>query len=504
MIQYGLECIAFQLVFLLMYDLFLKRETFFQWNRVYLIGTYAVSLILPWIKLEALRTTLPSQYAVRPNFMLRLDEVILVQNAEEALLFNFSWQEGLFLTGMIISLLLFGFKILQIVRLKRNGDIHYFRDFTQVIVANSTMAFSFFKSIFIGDKVSKKDYESIIAHELVHIKQGHSCDLLFFELMRILCWFNPLVYGYQGRISELHEFIADAQAAKTNKKEQYQLLLSQVFQTQHISFINPFFKSSLIKKRIVMLQKSRSKKVWQLKYLVLLPLVLGMLFYTSCGRELVESDAINESIAVIDIENLSEEEEVRVFSRLIDLSVQPKDWSLKIEDKTSQIEFTKPDNEDSGISGPGGIMIKAKMKIESKILKQDFDIFKYNPSNPVQVYINPDAVPFGLVEEVPIFPGCENAEDKRNCFKEKMQEHISKQFNYPEEAQDQGIQGRVNTLFLIAADGSIKDITAKGPDKLLEDEVLRIIQQLPKMTPGEANGQPVDVPFSMPITFKLQ
>jgi beta-lactamase regulating signal transducer with metallopeptidase domain len=78
--------------------------------------------------------------------------------------------------------------------------------------------------------------------------------------MRIVAWFNPLVYVYQNRISEVHEYIADAEVAKTHKKEQYQLLLTQVFKTQYISFINPFFKSSLIKKRIVMLQKSKSKK----------------------------------------------------------------------------------------------------------------------------------------------------------------------------------------------------------------------------------------------------
>ena len=103
--------------------------------------------------------------------------------------------------------------------------------------------------------------------------------------MRIVCWFNPLVYVYQNRLAELHEFIADAHVAKDHKKEHYQLLLSQVFETQHISFINQFFKSSLIKKRIVMLQKKQSKKIWQLKYLLLVPIILGIMAYTSSERE---------------------------------------------------------------------------------------------------------------------------------------------------------------------------------------------------------------------------
>ena len=191
--------------------------------------------------------------------------------------------------GMLVATLLFCYKIGQLYRLKKQGIQVKYADFTQIIIANSSMAFSFFRSIFLGDKVVANKHDSIIAHELVHIKQGHTWDLLFFELMRIIGWFNPLVYVYQSRISELHEFIADAHVAKTHKAAQYQQLLSQVFQTEHISFINQFFTKSLIKKRIVMLQKSKSKKVWQLKYVLLVPVVLGMLAYTSSKQEFVET-----------------------------------------------------------------------------------------------------------------------------------------------------------------------------------------------------------------------
>src|SRR5690606_1094069 len=127
-------------------------------------------------------------------------------------------------------------------------------------------------------------------HELVHINHRHSWDLVFFELLRIIFWFNPLIYIYQSRIAELHEFIADKHTVKTNKKEHYQHLLEEVFKTENISFINQFFNHSLIKKRIVMLQKSKTKKVWQLKYLSLVPLLIGMLIYTSCEKESVTNN----------------------------------------------------------------------------------------------------------------------------------------------------------------------------------------------------------------------
>ncbi len=113
-------------------------------------------------------------------------------------------------------------------------------------------------------------------------------------------------------------------------------------------------------------------------------------------------------------------------------------------------------------------------------------------------------VPFAVIEDVPIFPGCEGASDKRACFNEMIQKHIVKNFRYPEIAQEMGVQGRVNVMFTIQKDGTIGNIRYRGPDKNLEAEALRIIEKLPRMTPGKQRGRAVRVPFSIPITFKLQ
>ena len=115
-------------------------------------------------------------------------------------------------------------------------------------------------------------------------------------------------------------------------------------------------------------------------------------------------------------------------------------------------------------------------------------------------------VPFAVIEDVPIFPGCERVKksERRNCFQERMNKHIRKNFRYPEIAQEMGIQGRVYVNFIISKDGSITNIRMRGPDKNLEAEAQRIIAKLPKMTPGKQRGRPVRVPFSIPITFRLQ
>ena len=462
MIQYSLECIAFQLVFLIIYDLFLKRETFFQWNRVYLIGTYILSLIIPWVKIEALKTNVPQVFAGYPDFLWNRNNTTVVVTDLNETAFTISWEYGVLFLGMFIAALFFGYKLVQIQQLKQKGKLRYFKDFTQVIVANSTLAFSFFKSIFLGDKIIEKDYKNIVAHELVHIRQKHSYDLLFFELMRIVGWFNPLVYVYQNRVSELHEFIADAHVAKTNKRAQYQLLLSQVFQTQNISFINQFFNHSLIKKRIVMLQKTESKKVGQLKYLILAPMIMGMLFYTSCVQDSKEDLVDAESSLSERISELKAE-------------IEAKEGSLTDEEK-EQLILLIYKAYPKGIEG-----ISGKNSIE------------YNKR-----------VPYAVVDEVPVFPGCENETDPRSCFNEMIHKHIKKHFNYPQEAQELGIQGKVAVMFTIGKDGSIINVKTRGPHQLLENEVKRIISRLPQMTPGKHKGDLVNVPYSIPIMFKLK
>ena len=115
-------------------------------------------------------------------------------------------------------------------------------------------------------------------------------------------------------------------------------------------------------------------------------------------------------------------------------------------------------------------------------------------------------VPFAVIEDVPIFPGCESVakSQRRACFQEQMNKHIRKNFRYPDIAQEMGIQGRVYVNFIIAKDGSITNIRMRGPDKNLENEAARIIGRLPQMTPGKQRGRAVRVPFSIPITFRLQ
>ncbi|NNC63066.1 MAG: energy transducer TonB, partial [Eudoraea sp.] len=116
-------------------------------------------------------------------------------------------------------------------------------------------------------------------------------------------------------------------------------------------------------------------------------------------------------------------------------------------------------------------------------------------------------VPFAIIENVPIFPGCESAknnEERKLCFQEKVQQHIIKEFTYPPAALELGIQGRVFVQFVIDSKGKIGSIRMRGPDKNLEKEAHRIVASLPQMTPGNQRGKAVSVPYSIPINFTIQ
>lgn len=112
-------------------------------------------------------------------------------------------------------------------------------------------------------------------------------------------------------------------------------------------------------------------------------------------------------------------------------------------------------------------------------------------------------VPFAVIEKAPIFPGCKGTnQELKSCFQAKIQEHVLKNFQYPEAAQEMQIGGKVFVLFAIDKNGYITDIKSRGPDKILEKEAERIIRSLPIMIPGKQRGKPVKVPYSIPIVFK--
>jgi len=332
-----LQIIAFQALFLLIYDLFLKRETFFNYNRAYLIITSVLALVLPFLKFPQLKTMATKDMVIHlPEVFIgtKTPTVYDIQTAELAGIILEEPETPLWqiiaVIGIVIASLIFLAKITKLYWLKHKNPKRWKGNILIVKLIKSSAAFSFFNTIFLGEHISESEKPTIYKHELVHIEEYHTVDLLFFEWLRIVFWFNPLVYIYQNRIKELHEYIADAKAVKqSGKADYYTSLLNQVLDVNQVSFTNTFFNKSLIKKRIAMLQKSKSKQLHLIKYALLIPMVFGMLIYTSTEVRAQKNKEQNEQ--VVDQEITDEALIVKYYNELVAMKKAGADFNELFE-----------------------------------------------------------------------------------------------------------------------------------------------------------------------------
>ncbi|MGK0426321.1 MAG: hypothetical protein ACJAUR_000420 [Ulvibacter sp.] len=386
--------------------------------------------------------------------------------------------------GALVSFGVFCFKLYKISKLKRLGIRTTVNGLRVYNLPNSDTAFSFFKNIFLGEQLSEAQKTTILLHEKIHIDQRHSLDLMFFEVLRILFWFNPLVYIYQNKMVLLQEFTADAEVAALNgKRAYYEGLLSQVFKTESISFINTFFNHSLIRKRVTMLQKSKSKKIFQLKYLLLVPVVAAMLVYTSCSDQAPVKEV--ETIVI------SETEVMDKINELAEAIMKKGNIS---DEEVLALKFLSKEHKEGD---------KIYTSVDEYLVEQrELAGLDYINESNTEV-----KVPFSEIDKVPVFPGCEglDAEASKKCFTQKISAFIGDNFK-TENLKESGLSGkqRIITQFVINKEGQVivKAIKANHPD--LEAEALSTLNQLPIMIPGVQDGMNVAVEYSLPIIFVVE
>ncbi|MCF6213976.1 MAG: M56 family metallopeptidase [Flavobacteriaceae bacterium] len=456
MINYIIQVGLFQLLFLAVYDIFIRKETFFNWNRVYLLATPILSFTIPFIRINAF------ERASQTNFAEHLPAVILnpqesISNAVPAL-FTVNFYLLLFF-GMLLMLGLFLYKLTSLLILRHKSTIERHRLYTLVIIDKPGVVFSFFNEIYIDKSFLKQAHEHILSHEMVHINHYHSVDLLCFEFLKIINWFNPIIYIYQNRITELHEFIADAKTIKPqNKNAFFNNLLTTSFKVTNVDFINQFYKHSLIKKRIMMTNKNKSKQVLKLKYLLLVPALASMLFYSSCEQK---KQTIEEQIATLKASIAEKDKLTRAEAKEIMSLMVMKDLRKKLPERTDSTHT----------------------EIQS---------------------IN--SVPFAIVEQAPIYPGCEDAKNQKGCLSGKITALVAQNFDTKLTKGLNLMPGkkRIFVMFKIDKTGKVVDIQARGPHKKLAAEAIRVIKLIPQMKPGFDKGKAVAVKYSLPIVFNVQ
>jgi bla regulator protein BlaR1 len=508
MINYILQVILFQVLFLAIYDFFLSKETFFTKNRWYLISTPILSFLIPLIKVPSFQKAVSEEFTVYlPEIVFSPEKVIQNVIQESTFYQSINYVAFLFWIGVSIFLILFLIKLVKIISLIRKYDAIQQANFTLVFISKTTSAFSFFNYVFLGKEIPISQQEKIIQHELVHSKQRHSLDLLFFEVLKIVMWFNPMIYFYQQRITLVHEYISDAVVSKKEVKEIYiNNLLSNYFQVENISFVNQFYKQTYIKKRIIMMKKEQSKKVNQLKYLVLVPALVSMLFYTSCSgsssnKEVTSEKKIQTMYRYVNGELVSfKGNRFSYLDNFIANKAPDNGEEISFDElsEEEQNEFKKDRKhlEDSGNKGVEDFKQKF-FKMPNGRISYGF-ITKDLIFSKSQVEI--EEISFLNVQKMPTFPDCQ--ERDADCFFKKIDNHFTTNFNMNiiDDIFISSGNKKILVDFSIDTKGEVVDVKVNAPHLVIEQEVINVINSLPKMTHGAIVGKPVKTKYVLPFT----
>lgn len=214
-----------------------------------------------------------------------------------------------------------------------------------------------------------------------------------------------------------------------------------------------------------MLQKTKSKQIAKSKYLFLVPALFFILVYTAC----TDAQANGTGYSTSDSEIIKN---IEILKNSI-----AKQGSLTEEEERA-------------------------LKVLTAVTSNDADILKDSTYDDV---LNDLDIPFGVLEQVPTFPGCSGSKDEiKACTAQKIKAHATKEFDakLPEQLGLTGVK-RVLAVFKIDVEGNVVNVRARGAHPQLEKEAIRVIKTLPKMIPGEVDGKKVGVLYELPFTFSL-
>ncbi len=276
------------MVFYFFFLLFLKKDTSFGLNRLYLTGTFLLSFVLPFSAIRLFQVV-PDNDAVLYSLLLepaRITGTKIGEGLEASekirnlLLVIYSAVTLFFLTRLTIS-------IISTIHLRNSGQKTNKYGIKILITSRLVKPFTFMRTIVISRKDAERDdLYQILLHEQIHAKKLHTVDLIFTEIIKSVCWFNPFVYLYQRSLREIHEYQADSAIIKKGHDSfsYQQLILNQLFNTKNIQFSN-FFNYSLTKKRITMITKEKTSKYTTYKVLMVLPLAFLIAIGFGCAKD---------------------------------------------------------------------------------------------------------------------------------------------------------------------------------------------------------------------------
>ncbi len=274
-INYFFKVSGVLILFYLLYQGLLKKETFFKGNRFFLLGGLVVSFIVPFFYI--------TQYVEASVVPIQKVFPIAMINTASVMDNGINWMQigfWIYLTGVLVFSARFFIQLASLGKLISRGTTIKLKGFRQVETSREIAPFSFFKYIVYNpDMYTSQELEAIINHEKEHSSQWHSFDVILVHIISIILWINPFIWLYKKAIQQNLEFLADYSATRTlSSTKGYQKTLLKVSGNQYCTLLTNNFYNSLIKKRIVMLNTSKSKNRNLWKYTLMIPLLVGFIF----------------------------------------------------------------------------------------------------------------------------------------------------------------------------------------------------------------------------------
>ena len=308
-------------VFFLSYHILLRKETFFNSNRWFLLAGLISSVVLPLVVFTKIVWVDPTP----TNF--DWSKIPMTTPAEnEASEINWYLVFAIvYSIGILVFLIKFAFDFYSLSKVLKGKNIQHQADFKFIDVNENVSPFSYFNSIVYNSSLySAAELENILEHEKVHSAQNHTVDVLISRLFCVVFWFNPLVWLYKNAIVQNLEFIADNEASKNiSDKKAYQLTLLKITTQENCVAITNHFYQSLIKKRIVMLNKNQSNTRNYWKYALVLPLLgafvlIFQLKVVAQERKTTKQEITNEETPFfIVIDKSTSEKDFKEYSTIV-------------------------------------------------------------------------------------------------------------------------------------------------------------------------------------------
>lgn len=484
MIDFLIKSTASLAILLACYHLLLEKEKMHQFNRFFLLFGLVFSFSIPFFTIEIIEEVTTKTLSKNVFELMEIPTATVQEGT------NY-WMVLLYTVYGVVTLVL-------LIRFIKNGLQLYIRSKSQtaipyqnaklVLLSNPTLPYTFLNIIFINkeDYNNRKIENELYTHELIHVTQKHTLDILLIETLKVIFWFNPLFYFYKKAIQLNHEFLADEKVVQShNNVPFYQNLLISKANANPTYYLASNLNYSVTKKRLIMMTKNTSTTRGLIKKGLVIP-VLTAIIFSFCTKVVAQEKPTSQENAA--------KKPLSIFENYYQKTI------FEIKDQSGKTVATKKYSE---------LTSKEKHIVPPVILEKNETFTTENldkalsKGGPAKFVVDP----FDK-KNIKVKSADENAVYNNNGLTEKPEfqggmelfyKFVAENYRAPEK---QGLKGKVYVTFIIEKDGSISDVKSiRDIGYGTGEEAIRVLGISPKWTPGKINDEPVRTLYSLPITI---